>query len=91
MVVLAVKYAKNNLPGSPTPMQHPRDGVLVMNSWGPNWVRGGKHPPDQPEGSFWITRGDVEAILAQGDSFVIGSVDGFKARELVNDGWMAKE
>jgi hypothetical protein len=90
MVVIGVKYAKNNLPGSLTPMQHPRDGVLVMNSWGPNWVRGGRHPVDQPDGSFWITRGDAEAILAQGDSFVIGSVDGFKARELVNDGWMAK-
>lgn len=89
MVVVSVKYAKNNGPGSATPMQNPRDGVLVMNSWGRNWVGGGKHPPDQPDGSFWMTRGDAEAILSQGDSFVIGSVDGFKPRELVNDGWMA--
>lgn len=91
MVVIAVKYAANNGHGSATPMQHPRDGVLVMNSWGSNWVRGGKHPADQPDGSFWIERRDAEAILAQGDSFVIGSVEGFKPRNLVNDGWMAKE
>ena len=82
MVALSVKYAKNN----PT-MQHPRDGVLIMNSWGPAWVKGGKHPPDQPDGSFWINRADAEAILAQGDSFVIGSVEGFKARTLDNGNW----
>jgi hypothetical protein len=70
-------------------MQQPRDGVLAMNSWGPNWVKGGKHPPDQPDGSFWIGRTDAEAILAQGDSFVIGSVDGFKARKLDNGNWGA--
>jgi len=89
MVLIGVKYAANNGPGSASPMQHPRDGVLVMNSWGPNWVRGGKHPSDQPDGSFWITRTDAEAILAQGDSFVIGSVDGFKARKLDNGNWGA--
>jgi hypothetical protein len=88
MVVIGLKYAKNNGPGSPEPMQQPRDGVLVMNSWGSGWVRGGKHPRDQPDGSFWMSRADAEAILAQGDSFVIGGVEGFKPRQLVNDGWM---
>jgi len=87
LVAISVKYAHNNGPGSATPMQHPRDGVLLMNSWGSGWVRGGKHPPDQPDGSFWIGRTDAEAILAQGDSFVIGSVDGFKARKLDNGNW----
>jgi hypothetical protein len=89
MVLIGVKYAANNGPGSEHPMQHPRDGVLVMNSWG-NFCRGGKHPPDQPDGSFWIGRTDAEAILAQGDSFVIGSVDGFKARTLDNADWGIK-
>ena len=88
MVAASIKYAKNNGPGSATPMANPRDGVLIINSWGRSWVGGGKHPADQPDGSFWITRADAEAILAQGDSFVIGSVDGFKPRDLVNDGWM---
>ena len=68
-------------------MKNPRDGVLVMNSWG-NYVNGGKHPADQPDGSFWITRKDAEAILAQGDSFVIGSVNGFKYRDLNHIEWM---
>jgi hypothetical protein len=88
MFCLSVKYAKNNGPGSAEPMKNPRDGVLVMNSWGKGWVGGGKHPADQPDGSFWITRKDAEAILAQNDSFVIGSVDGFRARKLDNRAWM---
>ena len=87
LVAIAVKYAKNNGPGSPTPMKNPRDGVLIMNSWG-NYVGGGKHPSDQPDGSFWITRADAESILAQGDSFVIGSVNGFKYRDLDHAGWL---
>jgi len=88
MVCISVKYAKNNAAGSATPMKNPRDGVLVMNSWGTNWVGGGKHPADQPDGSFWITRADAESILAQGDSFVIGSVNGFKYRKIDNANWM---
>ena len=87
MVAVAAKYAKNNGPGSATPMKNPRDGVLLMNSWG-SYVGGGKHPLDQPDGSFWITRADAEAILAQGDSFVIGSVNGFKYRDLDHAGWL---
>jgi hypothetical protein len=87
LVAIAVKYAKNNGPGSATPMKNPRDGVLLMNSWG-SYVGGGKHPADQPDGSFWITRADAEAILAQGDSFVIGSVNGFVYRDLDHAGWL---
>ena len=87
LVIISVKYAKNNGVGSATPMKNPRDGVLVMNSWG-NYVGGGKHPSDQPDGSFWITRKDAEAILAQGDSFVIGSVDGFRYRDLNHAEWL---
>jgi len=79
MVCLAVRYAKG--PGG-------KDGVLVMNSWGPVWVTGPKWPSDQPDGSFWITRSDAEAILAQGDSFVIGGVDGFRYRDLHHGEWL---
>jgi hypothetical protein len=87
MVACSLKYAKNNGPGSATPMKNPRDGILILNSWG-SYVGGGKHPADQPDGSFWISRQDAEAILAQGDSFVIGSVDGFKYRDLDHAGWL---
>ncbi len=88
MVACSLKWAKNNGPGSATPMKNPRDGVLILNSWG-SYVGGGKHPPDQPDGSFWITRQDAEIILAQRDSFVIGSVNGFAYRDLDHGAFFA--
>jgi hypothetical protein len=88
MVAIGCKYAKNSGANGEPPMKNPRDGILIMNSWGSSWVGGGKHPPDQPEGSFWISRTDAQSILSQGDSFVIGSVNGFKYRKLDNGGWM---
>lgn len=63
-----------------------RPGALVMNSWG-NSVGGGKFPPDQPDGTFWATREAMQRILAQGDSYAIGSVDGFGFREIDNGDW----
>jgi hypothetical protein len=89
MCIIAVKYAANDGKGSEPRMKNPRDGVCVMNSWGSSWVRGGKHPADQPDGSFWITRQDAEIILAQRDSFVIGSVNGFAYRDLDHGAFFA--
>lgn len=92
MLMCSVKYAANSgAKDSPEPkMQNPRDGILVLNSWGAGWVKGAKHPPDQPDGTFWITRDDAEAILKQSDSFVIGGVNGFQWRDLHHGEWMGK-
>jgi hypothetical protein len=79
MVVIGIRYKAN---GSP------RDGALICNSWGQSWVRGGRFPDDMPEGCFWADRKDIEAILAQGDSFVIAGVNGWKARDLDNGAWL---
>lgn len=85
MSIISTRFAKNAPPGT----SRPRDGALVLNSWG-NYVAGGKFPPDQPDGSFWISRSDAERILAQGDSYAIGSVEtGFKWRDLHNGNWFA--
>lgn len=65
-----------------------RDGALIQNSWGPRWVTGPKYPADQPDGSFWCSRADIEAILRQGDSFAIGGVEGFPFRKLEHREWM---
>jgi hypothetical protein len=79
MVCVAVRYADG--PGK-------RDGVLILNSWGTNWVKGPRWPDDQPEGSFWADRRAIEAILAQGDSFVIAGASGFAARDIDNGAWL---
>lgn len=78
MCVIGVRFQEH---GSP------RDGALVLNSWG-NYVGGGKFPPDQPDGSFWASKQAIQSILSQGDSYAIGSVDGFKFREIDNGGWL---
>ena len=66
----------------------PDDGCLLANSWGKAWVTGPRWPEDMPDGYFWARRRDVEAMLAQGDSFAVGGVDGFAWRDIDNGGWV---
>jgi hypothetical protein len=63
-----------------------RTGALICNSWGA-YVGGGKFPPDQPDGTFWAEKSALQRILAQGDSYAIGSVDGFAYRQIDNGDW----
>lgn len=90
MLLCSLKYAANSGKNGEPKMQNPRDGVLVLNSWGTRWCDGPKHPPDQPDGSFWITKEDAIAILKQSDSFVIGGVSGFEYRDLDHAGWLGR-
>lgn len=81
MCLISIRFAANHKDGTP-------DGALCLNSWGTSWVRGPRWPDDMPEGSFWISRADVEAILRQGDSFAIGGVAGFPFRRLEHREWL---
>ena len=85
MLIAGIRHAAN---APENGMKRPRDCALIINSWGVRWVVGGKLPADQPDGSFWAERKDVEAILAQGDSFAIGGVNGFAYRDLDHGGWL---
>jgi hypothetical protein len=79
MCFIGVRYQKN---GSPS------DALLCLNSWGPKWITyKGKFPDDQPDGSFWVERKIVERMLAQKDSFAVGSVSGFGWRDIHNGDW----
>lgn len=78
MVCIAIRLADG--PGK-------KDGVLILNSWGLSWVTGPKWPADQPDGSFWCSRANIETILRQGDSFAIGGV-AFEYRDLEHREWM---
>lgn len=82
MCLCSIRFAKPDVPGS-------RDGALCLNSWGTTWVKGPKWPSDQPDGSFWMSRQDVEAVLRQGDSFAIGGVSGFPFRKVEHREWMS--
>ncbi|MDR3232977.1 MAG: hypothetical protein LBT46_04835 [Planctomycetaceae bacterium] len=61
---------------------------LIWNSWGDHWASG-TYWEDMPEGSFWIEWDVMNKMLARGDSFAYGGLEGFKRRNL--DGLGSKE
>lgn len=65
-----------------------REGGLIQNSWGSGWCSGPKWPADQPDGSFWADRVNIEAALAQGDCWAVAGITGFKYRELDHEMWL---
>ena len=77
MCFISVRYAKN---------EGKRDGLLCMNSWG-SFNSGGKWPADQPDGSFWVSRETVDAMLSGQDSFSISGVN-FRYRNLDHGNWL---
>lgn len=85
MSLAGLRWAKNAPPGT----ARPRDGVLVLNSWGAKWPPqgGGKFPADQPDGSFWISRADAEAVLAAGDSWAFSTSDNWQPVPIDNGAW----
>lgn len=85
MCIVGLRFAKN----ADASVKQPRDGALVMNSWG-KYVGGGRWPSDMPEGCFWAEKADIVRILNQQDSWAIGSIDsGFKWRDLHHGEWLA--
>lgn len=63
----------------------PRDGALIQNSWSDRWISGPRWPDDQPPGSFWADRRDVEDMLRAEDSWAIGT--SLEWRDLQNGNW----
>lgn len=59
-----------------------REGVLFINSWGPNWISGPKRFGDEPEGSFWVDRAIVEGMIAKGDTYAIRDFEGYPSYQL---------
>lgn len=59
-----------------------RPGFWIQNSWGPDAHKGPKGAGNPPDGGFWADERTVERMLAQGDSFAHGDMDGFPSRKL---------
>lgn len=77
-VAIAIRHKKN---GSPD------DLVLILNSWGPNWISGPKIPADMPDGSYWARRSVVETRMLE-DAWAIGDTSGFKYRDIHHGNWL---
>lgn len=52
----------------------------ILNSWGAS--AHGQPPDDAVPGGFWVRTKDMDAIVAQGDSFAYSTFDGFPSRDL---------
>lgn len=70
-----------------------REGLLCLNSWGPDWIKGPKWPPDQPDGSFWIEKKTAEYMLQGGgfsnsDSYAVSGLDGFPWQKIDHEKWV---
>lgn len=58
-----------------------RPGGLLLNSWGPNWIKGATRL-DQPAGSFWVDANNLDKMLAQNDSFALSNYTGYPRQHL---------
>lgn len=54
-----------------------RKGVLILNSWGSNWINGPTRFGDEPEGSFWVDARVIDQMVSQGDSFALRGFQGY--------------
>lgn len=79
MAVIGVRHAKN----AEGDTARPRDMALICNSWSGAWCAGPLWR-DQPRGSFYAARSDVEIALRQGDSFAVAGVTPLNVYRPVN-------
>lgn len=57
--------------------KHKREGLLCVNSWGPNWISGPKRH-GQPEGSFWVDADVADKMLRRDpDSYSMSGFEGY--------------
>lgn len=54
-----------------------RKGILILNSWGADWVAGPKRFDDEPEGSFWVDAEVIDLMAEYGDSFALRGFQGY--------------
>ena len=59
-----------------------RNGLLIDNSWGSDWIKGPKSTIPMNDGAFWADADVVDRMLAAGDSFALSSFAGFPKRQI---------
>jgi hypothetical protein len=59
-----------------------RPGILCVNSWGEDWVRGPTGGHDLPPGSFLVDLSVVDQMCREGDAIIFSDATDFPARPL---------
>lgn len=65
-----------------------RPGFWIQNSWGADAFTGPVGAGNPPDGGFWAEERVVARMLAQGDSWAYGDLNGFPGRQL--NEWFTK-
>jgi len=56
-----------------------KQAACILNSWGPDWVSGPKRF-NEPNGTFWGKKKDIQKMIDSGDCYAIRPVRGLRTR-----------
>ena len=56
-----------------------RKGVLILNSWGTDWIYGPKRFESDPDGSFWVDRVIFDGMCKQSDTYALLNFKGYRS------------
>jgi len=59
-----------------------REGGLIPNSWGENWVSGPAHELGTPAGCFWADAKNINAMIEEGDCYAFSNYVGYPSQKL---------
>ena len=60
----------------------PKNGIILDNSWGSNWIKGGKPKFAMNDGAYLVEESVINKMLAEGDSFALSGFQGFPKRQI---------
>jgi len=61
-----------------------REGVLILNSWGTEWVDGPHRFNGTPEGAFFVDASIIDRMVRQEDSYAIQGFKGYREYRIWN-------
>ena len=64
-----------------------RNGGLIANSWGRNWLKIRKRKLNQPDGTFWADAEIIDKIMRNGDCWSISDFSGYKNKIDTSISW----
>jgi hypothetical protein len=56
-----------------------RKGVLILNSWGTDWISGPKRFESDPDGSFWVDKVIFDGMTKQSDTYALLNFKGYRS------------
>ncbi len=61
-----------------------RKGVLILNSWGKEWINGPNRFDSCPQGSFFVDASIIDSMVKQKDSYAVQGFKGYRRFNIFN-------